>query len=292
MIVTPHMASVASSETIGLQVAQNVRRLVSGEPLLNVADVARGYYSRRLGVLRIDESVQRIEERAFRCAELPVAGPEQVDVEGGYALVGRQPLEATVVRTLNDHGIETEKPIEIVVWPNEEGARFTPAMLGSAAFTGAMSLDQALDARDAQGVSVADALAAASYAGERAIPGAVFDSTSKRISNGGPALEESGVPIGVVTGGQAICWLDVRVCGQAAHAGTTPMPFGREALFGGAEIAAALEAIAAEFAPQGLVTIGELSIRNSSRNTVAGTCRPPSICVIPTNRYRDVTRWR
>jgi glyoxylate/hydroxypyruvate reductase A len=43
LIVTPHMASVASSDTIGLQVAQNVRRLLRGEPLDNVVDVARGY---------------------------------------------------------------------------------------------------------------------------------------------------------------------------------------------------------------------------------------------------------
>jgi N-carbamoyl-L-amino-acid hydrolase len=77
------------------------------------------------------------------------------------------------------------------------------------------------------------------------------------------------VPIGIVTGGQAIRWLDVRVLGQAAHAGTTPMAFRRDALFGSAEMASALEAIAVEFAPQGLVTIGELSICNSSRNTIA-----------------------
>ena len=97
----------------------------------------------------------------------------------------------------------------------------------------------------------------------------MFDAYFEAHIEQGPVLEESGVPIGVVTGGQAIRWLDVRVRGQAAHAGTTPMPFRRDALFGSAEMAAALEAIAADFAPQGLVTIGELSIRNSSRNTIA-----------------------
>ncbi|WP_087660515.1 Zn-dependent hydrolase [Caballeronia terrestris] len=191
--------------------------------------------------------------------------PEGGRFDGVYGVLAA--LE--VVRTLNDHGIETEKPIEIVVWTNEEGARFTPAMLGSAAFTGAMPLDQALEARDAQGVTVADALAATSYAGARAVPGTAFDAYFEAHIEQGPVLEESGVPIGVVTGGQAIRWLDVRVCGQAAHAGTTPMPFRRDALFGTAEMAAALEAIAVDFAPQGLVTIGELLIRNSSRNTIA-----------------------
>jgi beta-ureidopropionase / N-carbamoyl-L-amino-acid hydrolase len=191
--------------------------------------------------------------------------PEGGRFDGVYGVLAA--LE--VVRTLNDNGIETDKPIEIVVWTNEEGARFTPAMLGSAAFTGAMSLDAALDASDLQGVSVADALKATAYEGQRAIPGTVFDAYFEAHIEQGPVLEESGVPIGVVTGGQAIRWLDVRVLGQAAHAGTTPMPFRRDALFGSAEMAAALEAIAVEFAPQGLVTIGELSIRNSSRNTIA-----------------------
>jgi N-carbamoyl-L-amino-acid hydrolase len=191
--------------------------------------------------------------------------PEGGRFDGVYGVLAA--LE--VVRTLNDNGIETDKPIEIVVWTNEEGARFTPAMLGSAAFTGAMSLDAALDASDLQGVSVADGLKATAYEGQRAIPGTVFDAYFEAHIEQGPVLEESGVPIGVVTGGQAIRWLDVRVLGQAAHAGTTPMPFRRDALFGSAEMAAALEAIAVEFAPQGLVTIGELSIRNSSRNTIA-----------------------
>ena len=43
LIVTPHMASVASSSTIGMQVAHNARLLVRGEPLRNVVDVSRGY---------------------------------------------------------------------------------------------------------------------------------------------------------------------------------------------------------------------------------------------------------
>ncbi len=174
-----------------------------------------------------------------------------------------------VVRTLNDAGIETDKPIEIVVWTNEEGARFTPAMLGSAAFAGVMPLEQALASRDGQGVSVADALVASGYAGERAIPGTPFDAYFEAHIEQGPILEENGVPIGVVTGGQAICWLDVRVQGQAAHAGTTPMRFRRDAMFTAAEMAASLETLVEMFAPHGLVTIGELGILNASRNTIA-----------------------
>jgi N-carbamoyl-L-amino-acid hydrolase len=73
-----------------------------------------------------------------------------------------------------------------------------------------------------------------------------------------------------VTGGQAIRWLDVSVTGVAAHAGTTPMPYRKDALFASAEMALQLEAIAQRFAPLGLVTIGQVAIPNSSRNTIAG----------------------
>ncbi|MCY0385890.1 Zn-dependent hydrolase [Robbsia sp. Bb-Pol-6] len=191
--------------------------------------------------------------------------PEGGRFDGVYGVLAA--LEA--VRTMNDAGIQTQKPIEIVVWTNEEGARFTPAMLGSAAFTGAMPLERALAAEDASGCSVAAALQAIACVGERAVPGIVFDAYFEAHIEQGPILEKNGVPIGIVTGGQAICWLDVRVRGQAAHAGTTPMPFRRDALFGSAEMALALETISKEFAPQGLVTIGEVSIRNASRNTIA-----------------------
>lgn len=191
--------------------------------------------------------------------------PEGGRFDGVYGVLAG--LE--VVRTLNDVGIETDKPIEIVVWTNEEGARFTPAMLGSAAFTGVMPLADALDTRDASGTSITQALQATGYAGSRSVPGTVFDAYFEAHIEQGPVLEENAVPIGVVTGGQAIRWLDVRVQGQAAHAGTTPMQYRRDALFASADMATELERIAADFLPQGLVTIGELRIHNASRNTIA-----------------------
>ncbi|MDE1179021.1 Zn-dependent hydrolase [Paraburkholderia sp.] len=191
--------------------------------------------------------------------------PEGGRFDGVYGVLAA--LE--VVRTLNDANIRTRKPIEIVVWTNEEGARFTPAMLGSATFTGAIPLETALQTRDAANVTVADALSATGYDGARAVPGIAFDAYFEAHIEQGPVLEESGIPIGVVTGGQAIRWLDVRVRGQAAHAGTTPMKYRRDALFASADMASALEHLAKDFAPRGLVTIGEWHIRNASRNTIA-----------------------
>ncbi len=191
--------------------------------------------------------------------------PEGGRFDGVYGVLAG--LE--VVRTLNDLGIQTRKPLEVAVWTNEEGARFTPAMFGSAVFTGVMALDAALAVRDADGISVAQALQRTGYAGSRPL-GAAVDAYFEAHIEQGPILEDNAKSIGVVSGGQAIRWLDVQVEGLAAHAGTTPMPLRKDALYGAAQMILAVEQLAADFAPQGLTTVGELSIAKSSRNTIPG----------------------
>lgn len=174
-----------------------------------------------------------------------------------------------VVRCLVEQSITTLKPIEIAVWTNEEGARFTPAMLGSAVFIGELPLAQALLVKDTNGISVADELQRMVNAPTLPLQ-RPFDAYFEAHIEQGPVLENEKLTIGVVTGGQAICWLDVEVKGVAAHAGTTPMPLRKDSLFAVAEMAQALERLAADFAPDGLVTIGQLAIAKSSRNTIAG----------------------
>ncbi|MCO7579702.1 Zn-dependent hydrolase [Pseudomonas sp. TNT2022 ID1048] len=191
--------------------------------------------------------------------------PEGGRFDGVYGVLAG--LE--VLRTLNDLGVQTRKPLEVVVWTNEEGARFTPAMFGSAVFTGVMALDAALAVRDADGISVAQALQRTGYAGNRPLGGAVDAYFEAHIEQG-PILEDNAKSIGVVSGGQAIRWLDVQVEGMAAHAGTTPMPLRKDALYGAAQMILAVEQVAADFAPQGLTTVGELSVAKSSRNTIPG----------------------
>lgn len=191
--------------------------------------------------------------------------PEGGRFDGVYGVLAG--LE--VLRTLNDLGVQTRKPLELVVWTNEEGARFTPAMFGSAVFTGVMALDAALAVRDADGISVAQALQRTGYAGNRPLGGAVDAYFEAHIEQG-PILEDNAKSIGVVSGGQAIRWLDVQVEGMAAHAGTTPMPLRKDALYGAAQMILAVEQVAADFAPQGLTTVGELSVAKSSRNTIPG----------------------
>src|SRR3546814_8470660 len=76
-----------------------------------------------------------------------------------------------VVRTLNDHGIETEAPIEIVNWTKEEGARFSPPMVASGVFAGAFALEEAHAIRDADGKTMGEELRRIGYARDAAVGG-------------------------------------------------------------------------------------------------------------------------
>ncbi|MFM0302169.1 Zn-dependent hydrolase [Paraburkholderia sediminicola] len=192
--------------------------------------------------------------------------PEGGRFDGVYGVLAA--LE--VIRSLNEQNIQTHHPIEIVSWTNEEGARFTPAMLGSAVFVGATPLDEALRTRDAQGATLSEALQACGYESGRHLDVNQVEAYFEAHIEQGPILESHGHPIGVVTGGQAIRWLDVDVTGVAAHAGTTPMPYRKDAFFAASAMALELEAIAQRYAPSGLVTIGQIDVPNSSRNTIAG----------------------
>lgn len=178
-------------------------------------------------------------------------------------------LEA--VRTLNEQNIATRAPLEIANWTNEEGARFTPAMLGSSVFTGAMPLADGMARTDAEGVTLGDSLNAIGEAGDTSLA-RPFDSFFEIHIEQGPVLEDNAREIGVVTGGQAIRWLDVQVTGRAGHAGTTPMPTRRDALFAAAELAQTIERHAAE--TDGLLaTVGEFHVDHGSRNTIAADLR-------------------
>src|ERR1700761_8753457 len=102
-----------------------------------------------------------------------------------------------VLRTLNDHHVRTEAPLEVAVWTNEEGSRFVPVMMGSGVFAGAFTLDHALQQRDREGVSVRDALSAIGYAGETTEPHAVGAYFEAHIEQG-PVLEAHDKTIGIV----------------------------------------------------------------------------------------------
>jgi len=176
-----------------------------------------------------------------------------------------------VFRTLADQCIVTERPLELVVWTNEEGSRFAPAMVASGTYAGAFSVESTLAREDRDGVTFGEALADCGYAGDSPIGEPRLDSFFELHIEQGPVLEEEGEPIGVVTGVQGMRWFDVTLSGQSAHAGPTPMRYRRDALAAAARLIDRLQAHAlADDSGDTKVTCGCLDIVSASRNVVPG----------------------
>ncbi len=178
-----------------------------------------------------------------------------------------------VMRTLNDHGVETEAPIEVAFWTNEEGSRFVPVMMGSGVFAGAFTLEHALAATDAQGATVAQELARIGQRGAQ-VPGqhpvgAYFEAHIEQ----GPVLEDHGVTIGVVTGVLGIRWYDCTVTGMEAHAGPTPMALRKDALQVATKLMQEVVACAHRHGPHGRGTVGQVQVHPNSRNVIPGRVR-------------------
>lgn len=175
-----------------------------------------------------------------------------------------------VVRTLNEHGIQTDAPIEVVVWTNEEGSRFVPVMMGSGVFCGAFSLEHAYQATDTNGKSVKGELEKIGYIGtqtpgEHPI-GRYFETHIEQ----GPVLEDADKVIGVVPAVLGLTWYDCVVTGFESHAGPTPMALRKDALQVATRIMQEVVAIANRFPPYGRGTVGMVQVLPNSRNVIPG----------------------
>jgi len=178
-----------------------------------------------------------------------------------------------VIRTLNDLGIETEAPLEVVVWTNEEGSRFPPCMMGSGVFAGKFTLEDTLAKRDAQGVTVGEALNAIGYAGQRAVLGHPVGAYFEAHIEQGPILEDQAKTIGVVLGALGQKWFDLTLRGVEAHAGPTPMHLRKDALVGAAAVVEAVNRAALGHQPHACGTVGCLQAYPGSRNVIPGEVR-------------------
>ena len=175
-----------------------------------------------------------------------------------------------VVRTLNDHGIETEAPIEVAFWTNEEGSRFVPVMMGSGVFAKAFTLEHAYAATDVDGKTVKDELARIGYIGDEEPGehpiGAYFEAHIEQ----GPVLEDADVTIGVVQGVLGIRWFDCTVTGMEAHAGPTPMALRKDAMQVATRLMQEVVAAAHRYPPHGRGTVGMVHVFPNSRNVIPG----------------------
>nr|WP_315230310.1 Zn-dependent hydrolase [uncultured Albidiferax sp.] len=175
-----------------------------------------------------------------------------------------------VVRTLNDHGIQTEAPIEVAFWTNEEGSRFVPVMMGSGVFAKAFTLEHAYAATDLEGKTVQGELERIGYVGAQEPGdhpiGAYFETHIEQ----GPVLEDHDITIGVVQGVLGIRWFDCTVTGMEAHAGPTPMALRKDAMLAATRIMQDVVAAAHRHPPHGRGTVGMVQVFPNSRNVIPG----------------------
>lgn len=174
-----------------------------------------------------------------------------------------------VIRTLNDQKIETDYPIEIINFTNEEGARFSPPMVGSGGLAGVFKKDYIYNLKDDAGITFKSALNSIGYLGD-------IKNRIKNIKNyielhieQGPVLESSDRSIGIVEGIQGMSWIKIKVVGQNSHAGPTPMENRKDALVAAAKMIVAINELTNRY--DGLLTtVGKISNYPNVENIVPG----------------------
>ncbi|HEU6440782.1 MAG TPA: Zn-dependent hydrolase [Microvirga sp.] len=175
-----------------------------------------------------------------------------------------------ILKTLQDSGYETNAPLMLVNWTNEEGSRFAPAMLGSGVYAGVFDRAYADSREDRQGVTFGEAIEAIGYRGSAKAGSIKFGAMFELHIEQGPILEQEEKVIGIVEGVQGMRWYELSVTGREAHTGSTPMPMRRDALVGAARLIDRIEAIALEHGPSAVGSVGLIEVQPNSRNVVPG----------------------
>jgi N-carbamoyl-L-amino-acid hydrolase len=174
-----------------------------------------------------------------------------------------------VIETVIAAGIETEHPIAVAFFTDEEGSRFAPDMLGSLVYAGGMPLEDALSVVAVDGAEVGHELDRIGYAGTEPCPARPPHAYIELHIEQGPVLEAEQITIGAVTGVQGISWTEVTVTGQSNHAGTTPMNMRRDAGYAASRIAVFARELATELGPPQVATVGRIELHPNLVNVVA-----------------------
>lgn len=174
-----------------------------------------------------------------------------------------------IIQSLNEASIETRHPLAVAFFTNEEGARFSPDMMGSAVHQGSLPLEAALTTTDKEGASVESELARIGYLGQTPVNSLRPRAFLELHVEQGPVLEQRDVDIGAVTGVQGISWTEYQIRGTSNHAGTTPMNLRHDAGYAAAAIAVEARALASRMGGSQVATTGVISLSPNLINVIA-----------------------
>ena len=178
-----------------------------------------------------------------------------------------------VMRSLQDLGIATEAPLELVNWTDEEGSRFGKSLMGSGVWAGVYDQAETEALADLDGNTVGASLDAIGYRGPEPARPFPADAYFELHIEQGPVLEREGKQIGIVTGGQAQVWYDAVATGRDSHAGTTPPSTRRDALVCAARVIDLVDRTMRARGEDGRGTVGQLVVIPNSRNVIPGEVR-------------------
>ena len=186
--------------------------------------------------------------------------------DGAYGVLGA--LEA--VQSIKEAGHTLAHPVEAVAWSNEEGSRFTPSMIGSGVFAGNFTLEYAYGCTSRDGKTQGGELERIGYKGDVPCKAGALHRYFELHIEQGPILDAEGIQLGVVEGVYGLYWLELRLKGQANHAGSTPMELRRDTLMAAAEIFLAAERLPTEMGDGNRLTVGYIEAVPNSVNVIPG----------------------
>ncbi len=230
-------------------------------------------WMRELGLeITIDRIGNVVGLRAGREDGLPIMIGSHIDTvrtggryDGNLGVLGG--LE--VIASLNDAKLETNHPVAVAFFTNEEGSRFAPDMMGSGVHQGALPLDASLETTGIDGERVGDCLARIGYAGDTPCGSVRAAAYLELHIEQGPVLEREGIQIGAVEGVQGISWTELTIGGVSNHAGTTPMSMRTDAGYAAAEITCFVRRLASDMGGTQVGTVGALTLHPNLVNVVA-----------------------
>lgn len=195
-----------------------------------------------------------------------------------------------VMRTLNEAGTLTLRPLVAAFFTDEEGCRFGTDMLGSATATGRIPLEHAYALKDRDGLTVKSELERIGFLGREPIGGRPPHAYLECHIEQGPILGRKGRDCGVVTGVQAISWQELTITGISAHAGTTPTRFRRDAGLSACRLNAALRemALSGRYGRDMRATMGSLRLSPNMVNVVPDR----AICTVDLRNPSDALMTR
>jgi len=173
-----------------------------------------------------------------------------------------------IIETLRAAGVTPKRALAVAFFTNEEGARFSPDMLGSLAYVGGIPVEEALAIVGIDETTVGEELARIGYDGSAPLPGLVPHTFFELHVEQGPVLENEAVTIGAVNSVQGISWTDVSVVGQSNHAGTTPMTMRKDPGFVAAACATFVRHLCEELGGTQVGTVGRVEFSPNLVNVV------------------------